>query len=339
MNENAVAIYQPGEIGNYMPAATVELAMERREIIKNFVAKVMRPGLQYDYGIIPGTPKPTLLKPGAEKLCNLFGLSPSFQCLKEDEDWDGRDHGGEPFFNYKYSCRLTRNAIVVGEGEGSCNSHESKYRYRDQVRKCPKCGKEAIAKGKEEFGGGWYCNKRRDGCGEKFEAGDPAIEDQQIGRVLNPDIADSVNTIQKIAQKRALIAATLIACSASEFFTQDLEDEERGKGERKPTIAPKRKSESRAEPMGEAKTIPAEVEAIWRRITDIATTVTEFQAVKDRLVQAIGSAGEAEYKRVLEAAGVQHSNEFKGRLELARQTIRTLWLVTCDAEALRGKEA
>src|SRR6185295_4560350 len=27
-----------------------------------------------DYGIIPGTPKPTLLKPGAEKLCNVYGL-------------------------------------------------------------------------------------------------------------------------------------------------------------------------------------------------------------------------------------------------------------------------
>jgi hypothetical protein len=33
-----------------------------------------------------------------------------------------------------------------------------------------------------------------------------------------------VNTIQKMAQKRALIAATLLAVNASEFFTQDLEE-------------------------------------------------------------------------------------------------------------------
>jgi hypothetical protein len=33
-----------------------------------------------------------------------------------------------------------------------------------------------------------------------------------------------VNTIQKMAQKRALVAATLISTSASEFFTQDVED-------------------------------------------------------------------------------------------------------------------
>lgn len=35
---------------------------------------------------------------------------------------------------------------------------------------------------------------------------------------------DAVNTIQKMAQKRALIAAVLIAANASEFFTQDVED-------------------------------------------------------------------------------------------------------------------
>lgn len=33
-----------------------------------------------------------------------------------------------------------------------------------------------------------------------------------------------VNTIQKIAQKRAMVGATLIACRASALFTQDLED-------------------------------------------------------------------------------------------------------------------
>lgn len=40
----------------------------------------------------------------------------------------------------------------------------------------------------------------------------------------NPDIPDSVNTILKIAKKRAFIDATLIAVNASEFFGQDLEE-------------------------------------------------------------------------------------------------------------------
>ena len=48
--------------------------------------------------------------------------------------------------------------------------------------------------------------------------------DAALYRIPNPDVADVVNTIQKMAQKRALVAATLIATSASEFFTQDIED-------------------------------------------------------------------------------------------------------------------
>src|ERR1039458_4154129 len=48
--------------------------------------------------------------------------------------------------------------------------------------------------------------------------------DTALYRIPNPDGADVVNTIQKMAQKRALVAATLIATSASEFFTQDVED-------------------------------------------------------------------------------------------------------------------
>ena len=40
----------------------------------------------------------------------------------------------------------------------------------------------------------------------------------------NPDVADLVNTILKMADKRALVAATLIATGMSEYFTQDIED-------------------------------------------------------------------------------------------------------------------
>ena len=42
--------------------------------------------------------------------------------------------------------------------------------------------------------------------------------------IPNPDISDQVNTILKIAKKRAFIDATLLAVNASEFFSQDLED-------------------------------------------------------------------------------------------------------------------
>ena len=52
--------------------------------------------------------------------------------------------------------------------------------------------------------------------------------DTTLYRILNQEVADLINTIQKMAQKRALVAATLIATSASEFFTQDVEDTKKG---------------------------------------------------------------------------------------------------------------
>lgn len=43
-------------------------------------------------------------------------------------------------------------------------------------------------------------------------------------RIENPDIADTYNTVLKIAKKRSLVDATLTATAASDIFTQDIED-------------------------------------------------------------------------------------------------------------------
>src|SRR5687768_12517619 len=205
-----------------MPAMSIESAVERYNAVTEFVSRVLRK--EIDYGVIPGTEKRTLLKPGAEKLTTFFGLSTRFQLLERIEDWTGADHDGEPFFYYLYRCRLYRGELLIAESDGSCNSREQKYRYREAQRACPACGQPCIIKGREEYGGGWLCFKKKGGCGAKFADGDQQIESQQTGRVFNPDIADQVNTIQKMAQKRSLVGAVLLAVNASEFFTQDLED-------------------------------------------------------------------------------------------------------------------
>lgn len=46
----------------------------------------------------------------------------------------------------------------------------------------------------------------------------------QKRRVENPDIADTYNTVLKMAKKRALVDATLTATGCSDMFTQDIED-------------------------------------------------------------------------------------------------------------------
>lgn len=206
-----------------MPVMDMATAGERYNSMVAFVKGLMHEGS--DFGVIPGTNgKPVLLKPGAEKLCTFFGLSKRFVLAQSIEDWDGSDRGGEPMFYYLYRCQLWRSDLLVAESDGSCNSRESKYRWRKGERTCPRCNQPAIIKGKAEYGGGWLCFARRGGCGAKFNDGDATIEGQDVGRIPNPDVADQVNTIQKMAQKRALIAATLLAVNASEFFTQDMED-------------------------------------------------------------------------------------------------------------------
>ena len=107
---------------------------------------------------------------------------------------------------------------------GSCSTREAKYAYRKAARKCPQCQAEAIIKGKEEFGGGWVCFKKKGGCGAKFPDDDVAITGQSEGRMPNDDVADQYNTVLKMANKRSLVAAVLNATAASDIFTQDIED-------------------------------------------------------------------------------------------------------------------
>lgn len=226
-----------------MPVMNIEEAHQRREAIVEFTKTLMVEGT--DYGKVPGTKRNTLLKPGAEKLTTHFGLTPRFPIMKETLDWTGADHGGEPFFYFQYMCQLFKGDYLVGEGVGSCNSWEKKYRFRKGARVCPQCQQEAIIKGKQEYGGGWLCFHKKGGCGAKWPDGEAAIEDQNVGRVLNDAPQDQVNTIDKMAQKRALIAATLIAVNASEFFTQDLENGEIINGEITDPVVAKTKTETK----------------------------------------------------------------------------------------------
>ena len=204
------------------PAIGVKDALQAYQDKKEFIEGVLREGV--DFGVVPGSTKPALLKPGAEKMSSFFGLRPSFSDITVIEDWTGEQHGGEQFFYYRQKCSLYRAGEIIGTADGSCNSWEKKYRYRQSDRMCPICGKTAIIKGKIEYGGGWICFGKKGGCGEKFTDQDERITKQETGQVKNLDIAEQVNTILKMAQKRALVASILIATGASDYFTQDIED-------------------------------------------------------------------------------------------------------------------
>lgn len=144
-----------------------------------------------DYGIIPGTQKPTLLKPGAEKILMLLGLSSEYNVIEKVEDWD------KGIFAYTVKCQLLKGSQLITEGIGSCNSKEDKYRYRWVYEKDIPSQYDKETLKKNNYG--------------KY-------------RIDNDEIYSVVNTILKMAKKRAQIDATLTVASLSDVFTQDMED-------------------------------------------------------------------------------------------------------------------
>jgi hypothetical protein len=103
-----------------------------------------------DYGVVPGTDKPTLLQPGAQRLCIAFGVRPVYEIVEQDVDhdrevqwvkkkkfwnkatrqYDVSTETGTSFGLYRYvvRCRLVRpDGLCLGEAVGSCSTMESKY--------------------------------------------------------------------------------------------------------------------------------------------------------------------------------------------------------------------
>lgn len=157
------------------------------------VQKELKQG--HDYDTIPGTSKPTLLKPGAEKLLMMFGLTSEYEFLDKIEDYD------KGIFAYTMKCILSRNGQKITEGVGSCNSKENKYRWRWIKEDDLPLGvdKDSLKKKTNNWGKTEY-------------------------QMENDEIYSQANTILKMAKKRAQVDATLTVASLSELFTQDMED-------------------------------------------------------------------------------------------------------------------
>jgi hypothetical protein len=157
-------------------------------------------------------------------------------------------------FTTGIGASLWRGERMIAEADGSCNSRESKYRWRwVGVQDIPENLRGAnltkrggttsefdFAIDKAETGGQYgkpaaYWQAFRDAIEagtarkitKKTKAGKEMAAweiDTTVYRVPNEDIASQVNTVQKMSQKRAFVAVTLIGVNASEFFTQDVED-------------------------------------------------------------------------------------------------------------------
>lgn len=196
-------------------------AMKRHiERIKKMQLAIMDEGV--DYGVLPGINKPTLYKPGAEKLCEAYQLRSDF--THERHPGDGVT---APNVAYIVRCELHLGNIagpIVGIGHGAANSWETKHRYRRGQRVCPRCGAVGTIM-KSSYKPEWFCFDKKGGCKATFDLNEPSITQQAVGDVENADPWDLENTILKMAEKRAFVDVTLRATASSGIFTQDVEDE------------------------------------------------------------------------------------------------------------------
>lgn len=179
---NEVAVKENGI--SFSPSLPVTPEMltqlkEQRRLLAEFVSSQLK--RDSDYGVIPGTKKASLFKPGAEKIRGLFGLNVPIECTSSQLDRD------QNFAMFTYKAKVLRGENLITECEASCNSQEQKYKERRVWRQ------RANGPGKEEI------------------------------REVTP-IFDVLNTLQKMAQKRAFVGAIILAVGASDFFTQDIDD-------------------------------------------------------------------------------------------------------------------
>lgn len=194
-----------------------EYAMSVDNVVSqvNLIGHVMRSVMKENehYGVIPGTKKPSLYKPGAEKLSVTFRLVPKYEIRKNDMANGHRE--------YEVVCSLIHapTGQFFGQGVGSCSTMEAKYRYH--TGEVEFTGKPVpkdywTERNQDLLGGkGFVAKKNPEGKWEIARKGQ---------RVEHDNPADYFNTVMKMAKKRAHVDAVLTATAASDLFTQDVED-------------------------------------------------------------------------------------------------------------------
>lgn len=139
MTTNGVATLPPIQISALPPFGVAEIR-KRNNAVQEIMRGVMKEGTHY--GTIPGTPKPSLWKAGAEVLCMTFRLAPLLDSRVTVDDpeaeWGYSSHRRDGtilagttlgYFEVEASCTIQgAEGDVLSRCSARCNNRESKYR-------------------------------------------------------------------------------------------------------------------------------------------------------------------------------------------------------------------
>jgi hypothetical protein len=196
-NQETIALE---EIPGHSDAHVFDLqdVRERVDAIHRIMSKMMQKDVHY--GVIPGTKKPTLYKPGSEILLLTFrvAIEPEITDLSTPDE-------------IRYRVRAFGKHVptdsFMGAGVGECSSNEEKFLWR-----------AALSDGEYND---TPEDQRRLKYKKEWDRGRPAIV--KVQQIKVPP-ADAANAVLKRAKKRAQVDFCLTAMAASEIFTQDVED-------------------------------------------------------------------------------------------------------------------
>lgn len=197
------------------------------------------------------TPKPMLYKPGAEKLAIWFGLIPDF--VERTEILQGVDR---PIISIDVTCTVRdKEGNIRGISMANCNSEEDKYlqqnRWLTESKLPPGLDKSKLESKQKTA---------RDG--RKFML-------YFVNQAVNP--TGLLNTLKKMAQKRAFVGAVLMATGTSSIF-QQTDDDDPGEGQhnqqQKPQLQQSKPADNPPMPpekKPESELTDAEKEAVQKR--------------------------------------------------------------------------
>jgi hypothetical protein len=82
--------------------------------------------------------------------------------------FDVQTIGAATLYLRRYSVAAICGLAAEDDEEDDGNSLDNENKPIQKRTLCPNCGKDAVIKGKPEYGGGWLCYSKKGGCGAKF---------------------------------------------------------------------------------------------------------------------------------------------------------------------------